>query len=268
MALPNPGQSPIVQGMVDDRANADSNGDEDLGLDEFANLPEDQGLSLDALSEAYAELIDRGSEPYEPESKEEDAGEAQPEAEDDEGEAADHESCDVTPRSILEAMLFVGNASGEPLTAKHVASLMRGVRAQEIDQLVDELNELYDAEGSPYRIVSAGSGYLLRLRDEYGRLRDKFHGRVREARLSQAAIDVLALVAYGQPVTREEIDRLRGKPSGSLLSQLVRRQLLRLERTETKPRTRQYYTTDRFLDLFGLDSLAELPQSQELDRSF
>ena len=75
----------------------------------------------------------------------------------------------------------------------------------------------------------------------------KFYGRVKEARLSQAAVEVLAVVAYRQPLTRDEIDALRGRPSGGLLAQLVRRQLLRIERPEDRPRQPKYLTTDRFL---------------------
>jgi segregation and condensation protein B len=102
---------------------------------------------------------------------------------------------------------------------------------------------------------------------EFAPLHDKLLGRVREAKLSQAAIDILAVVAYQQPVTRAEIDKLRGKPAGAMLGQLVRRDLLRIERPDTKPREPKYYTTDRFLALFGLNTLDDLPRSQELDGS-
>ena len=96
-------------------------------------------------------------------------------------------------------------------------------------------------------------------------MRNRFYGRVREATLSQAAIDILALVAYNQPITNERVSRLRGHPSGSILAQLVRRQLLRIERPDEMPRTPIYHTTPRFLALFGLESLEELPRSQELE---
>ena len=106
------------------------------------------------------------------------------------------------------------------------------------------------------------------LRDEYAPLRDKFYGRIKEARLSQAAVDVLAIVAYRQPLTRDQIDTLRGKPSSGVLAQLVRRGLLRIERPQDAPRRPQFYTTDRFLQLFGLQSLVELPRSQDEDKIF
>jgi segregation and condensation protein B len=143
---------------------------------------------------------------------------------------------------------------------------MRGVETEEIDALVAQLNGEYDEDGCPYAIVSDSGGYRLALRSEFGRIRDKFYGRVREARLSQAAVEVLSLVAYNQPQTSEEINQQRGSSSGAILSQLVRRQLLRVERPETKPRKPRYYTTERFLKLFNLASLDELPRSEDLSK--
>ena len=77
------------------------------------------------------------------------------------------------------------------------------------------------------------------------------------------AIDVLALVAYQQPLTGEKIHRLRGKPSSHILSHLVRRGLLRIERPAAKRRTPHYHTTERFLQLFNLQSLDDLPRSED-----
>jgi segregation and condensation protein B len=172
----------------------------------------------------------------------------------------------ISPRTILEAMLFVGNRSNEPLTAAGAAGLMRGVEPGEIAALIDELNDRYAANRCPYRIVNEGPGYRIRLGSAFAPLRNKFYGRIREARLSQAAIDVLAIIAYQQPLSAEDVSRLRGKPSGHLLSQLVRRQLLRAERPQVGPRKLRYLTTDRFLQLFGLDSLDDLPRSEALER--
>ena len=140
---------------------------------------------------------------------------------------------------------------------------MRDVEADEIPALIDELNRRYAARGAPYRIVGEEDGYRLALCREFHPLRNRFYGRIREARLSQAAIDVLALVAYQQPMTGEKIGRLRGKPSSHVLAHLVRRGLLRIERPDTKRRTPHYHTTDRFLQLFNLQSLDDLPRSED-----
>jgi len=160
----------------------------------------------------------------------------------------------------------VGNQENRPLTASRAAELMRGVEEGEIPAIVKELNGGYAANDCPYRVERDGGGYKLALTEKYHGLRNRFHGRVRQTRLSQAAIDVLALVAYKQPLTGDEVSRLRDKPSSHVLSQLVRRGLLRIERKKTKRRTAQYFTTDRFLELFDMQSLEDLPLSEELDR--
>ena len=143
---------------------------------------------------------------------------------------------------------------------------MRGVRVEEVDALVEELNCAYREEGCPYEIEAAGLGYRMRLLPEFNGVRENFYGRVREARLSQAAIDVLAIVAYHQPVTRADVDALRRENSARMLNQLVRRGLLRVERPESTPKSVRYHTTDRFLEFLGLESLQELPQSLDFDR--
>ena len=101
------------------------------------------------------------------------------------------------------------------------------------------------------------------LRQEFESLRFRFQGRIRQARLTQAAIDVLAIVAYEQPLSAEGVSKRRGKPSSHVLAQLVHRGLLRVERGTGKRRIGQYHTTDRFLRLFGLETLADLPRSED-----
>ncbi len=234
--------------------------------------PQPQGISLDELAEAFAQVM--GVEPRRAaESPAAKSGEPATVAADNsvasiaetpssEPAIAD-DPCPISPRTILEAMLFVGNRDNRPLTPGRAAELMRDVEPDEIPSLVDELNRRYTVGGAPYRIVGEGDGYRLTLCREFHPLRNRFYGRIREARLSQAAIDVLALVAYQQPLTGEKIGRLRGKPSSHVLAHLVRRGLLRIERPDTKRRTPHYYTTDRFLRLFNLQTLDDLPRSED-----
>jgi segregation and condensation protein B len=235
--------------------------------------PEEQAVTLDALSEAFAEVL---GQPKKAETAPE-TGPGEEAAESTEGDGQDaggpesldqpegEEPGELNPRTILEAMLFVGSPGGEPLTPQRAAELMRGVQPGEVPDLVEELNRQYAAGGCPYQIVSEGPGYRMTLRSELAAVRNRFFGRVREARLSQAALDVLAIVAYRQPISGDDVTLLRGTPSAPLLSQLVRRRLLRIERTEEKPRRTRYYTTERFLQLFHLESLSDLPQSEDLD---
>ncbi|MHC4402297.1 MAG: SMC-Scp complex subunit ScpB, partial [Planctomycetota bacterium] len=224
---------------------------------------EEQGVSLDELAKAYAEsLADPATPAAQPQQPAEapsarPAGEGDvPSAEDASpdptGELDHDDPCPLTPTTILEAMLFVGNRENEPLTSSRAAELMRGVEPGEIPALVDELNRRYASSGCPYRVVSQGAGYQLVLDKAFDSVRGRFYGRVREARLSQAALDVLAIVAYRQPIVGDEVSRLRGHPSGHLLMQMVRRRLLKIERPAGRRRPLSYRTTDRFLELFGL----------------
>jgi segregation and condensation protein B len=237
-----------------------------------------QGISLDELAEAFAQVM--GNEPRQPADVTAEAaavestsaaveveaaadGAPSATAESPTPEPVEEDACPISPRSILEAMLFVGNRENRPLSPARAAELMRDVATEEIPPLVDELNQRYVAAGSACRIIGEGEGYRLTLCAEMDGLRNRFYGRVREARLSQAAIDVLALVAYQQPATAETIGQLRGKPSNAILMTLVRRGLLRIERLETKKRTPHYHTTERFLRLFNLQTLDDLPRGED-----
>jgi segregation and condensation protein B len=227
------------------------------------------GISLRALTAAFAQAMGfrRAAPVEEPPTavSAEPAPPAAAEAETPPAPAEPVDVCPVSPQTILEALLFVGNRDGQPLTARQAAELMRGVEPGEIGELVDRLNRRYQERGCPYQVIDDGPGYRLTLRKTFGPLRERFYGRIRETRLSQAAIDVLAIVAYRQPITADQVRQLRDKPSGRLLSQLVRLGLLRVERSETPPGKLQYATAPRFLELFGLESIDDLPQSEEPD---
>ena len=169
-----------------------------------------------------------------------------------------------SPVRIIEALLFVG---GPPLTAVRACEAVRGLTEQQFLEAIDTLNRDYRRQGRPYAIEAHGHGYLLTLRSKYRHVPEKLYGSVREARLSQAAVDVLALVAYRQPATKQEIDSVRGAESGGVLRQLVRRGLVAVtQRGEAGQREVKYGTTPRFLSLFGLRSLDDLPQTQDLQK--
>lgn len=167
-------------------------------------------------------------------------------------------------KRIVEALLFVG---GAPLTAAGAAEVVRGLTAEQFSETIAELNQDYRRQGRPYLIRLNDKGYVLELRPRFKPVWDKLYGTMREARLSPAAIDVLALVAYRQPATKQEIDSIRGTESGHLLRQLVRRRLIAIvHRAESNQRQVSYGTTERFLELFALKSLDDLPQTQDLQK--
>ena len=170
----------------------------------------------------------------------------------------------LIPRQILEAALFVGGAS---LTSKKLASLLRAEFDSEfIEHAIDELNSTYRAQERPYEIRLGEGGYRLTLRSSFESVRNRVFGMgPREVRLNQEALEVLALVAYQQPVSREEIEETRQSPAGTVLRQLLRREMIAIERSAGSAEKVAYRTTDRFLDAFGLASLEELPQAEELN---
>ena len=211
-----------------------------------APFPRQQGISLDELAAAYAQAMGAAAPPEEargagcqPACSEgvqlaQDELETRPTPAPQTETTDDDACCPIGPRSILEAMLFVGDPAGQVLSPARAAELMRGVESDEIPGLVEEFNQRYATNGSPYHVVSEEGGYRLTLRKPFHALRDQFYGRVREARLSLAAVDVLSIVAYRQPLTADEVSRLRDKPSGHVLSQLVHRGLLRIERAAAR----------------------------------
>jgi segregation and condensation protein B len=167
------------------------------------------------------------------------------------------------PHRIVEALLFVG---GPPLTAERAGEAVRGLGPEQFLQVVETLNRDYRRQGRPYRVQRRQQGYELVLLPRYRGVLDRLYGSVREARLSPAALDVLALVAYRQPVTRQEVESLRGLDSGGPLRQLVRLGLVALQRGESGQREVAYGTTPRFLKLFQLRSLDDLPRTLDLQQ--
>jgi segregation and condensation protein B len=161
------------------------------------------------------------------------------------------------PARLIEALLFAG---GQPLTPDRAAAVVRGLSADHVRNLVDELNRTYRRQNRPYAIQSTEQGYVLALRSRYHAVVERLAGGPREARLSKAAVEVLSLIAFRQPVTRADIDGQRGSDSGALIRQLVRLGLVSVLPDSA------YGTTPRFLDLFGLQSLDDLPQTLDLQQ--
>jgi segregation and condensation protein B len=167
------------------------------------------------------------------------------------------------PHRIVEAMLFMG---GQPLTEATARSAIRGLTAEQFHAAIDGLNRDYRRQGRPYSIHLQVAGYVLTLRQRYRPLADRLHGGTREAKLSQPAIDVLSLVAYRQPATKQEVDALRGAESGALLRLLVRHGLIAVVRGDASTKEVSYGTTAKFLEMFGLGSLEDLPRTQDLQQ--
>lgn len=169
----------------------------------------------------------------------------------------------ITPAQVIEGALFVG---GGPLSAGKLYALLRGTIAlEDVPELIDDLNHLYASQNRPYEIRLGDGGYVLDLCPDYEKLRHRVFGQgPREVRLTQDQLEVLALVAYRQPISEAGIAALGRPEAGNVLRQLLRRELVGLERGEQGPKDVTYHTTERFLSVFGLASLAELPQPEDL----
>ena len=168
--------------------------------------------------------------------------------------------------SVIEAVLFVGNQKNCTLNTDQIVEKLRNVSVEDVAHAVIVLNEHYRERNSPYTIISESDGYRMVLRPEFEPVRDNFFGKVREYRLPQQAIDTLAVVAYRQPITAEEVQSIRQQPCSAVLNQLVRRNLLKINReVQDKKNVIRYRTTTRFLDLCQIKSLDDLPRADELD---
>lgn len=175
--------------------------------------------------------------------------------------AASSDACSTppSPLRIIEALLF---ASGRPLTAELAASVIRGLPSDDFQHAIDTLTRDYRRQNRPYAIQPTEQGYVLSLKPRYQNLRERLTGAPREARLSRAAVEVLSLIAFQQPIARSDIDGQRGSDSGALIRPLVRLGLIAaLPGKEKEP---AYGTTARFLELFGLRSLDDLPRTGDL----
>jgi segregation and condensation protein B len=180
----------------------------------------------------------------------------------------DNAASPISPKTIVESILFVGAPQGAKLTTRQIAAILRDVSPQEVSQIIKDLNQDYESENSAFRIVNEKGVVKMALEATLAPFQQSFFGRNKTVKLSQTAIDVLAVVAYNQPVSREEVDKIRGKSSGSIVTQLLRRELLSVVDSEAHPtkqkaKQRRFATTDKFLDFLGLTDLDDLPQSHE-----
>ena len=157
----------------------------------------------------------------------------------------------------IEALLFATDA---PLSSGRLRALFSNAEAKEITSAIEELQKDYTAAGFAFTIVEFGGGYQIATRPEYAPLVERlFKGR-RYARLSRAGLEVLAIVAYRQPITRLEIDEIRGVQSSGAIATLSERNLLTVVgRSEAVGHPLLYGTTREFLSHLGLKALGQLP---------
>ncbi len=221
--------------------------------------------ALDAV-EAVAGDLNSVSATLSDESEEEIA--SPPEASDEQSAAASPPApeADVRPDpvQVIEALLFVG---GQPLTAKTIGELLHGdLEVGFVERAIEDIRNRYARQNRPYEIRLGENGYRITLCSDFEPIRNRVYGfGPKQVRLSQETLEILALVAYRQPITRKRTEELAGRNAGSALRQLTERGLLHLDAPHDGAEESQYRTSPRFLQLFGIARLDDLPQIEDLN---
>jgi segregation and condensation protein B len=170
----------------------------------------------------------------------------------------------VIDDTILEALLF---STHHPLTGQRLGELLDVKSQKAIRKAVQALNALYEETGRTFRVEQVAGGYQLLSLPEYGDVLKRLHQKEGDAKLTKAALETLAIIAYKQPILRADIEAIRGVACGETIRSLMEKHLVNIAgRAEEPGRPILYGTTKRFLQLFGLNNLKDLPQSEELPK--
>lgn len=162
----------------------------------------------------------------------------------------------------LEAALFVAEGA---LTAKKLAQFAALPDSTAIPGMVEELNAGYEVDQSAWRVERLATGYQLMTRPVFARWLDKVHERQARLKLSPPAMETLTIIAYRQPLTRADLEEVRGVQSTELLKQLMERGLVKVVgEHDSLGRPYLYGTTRLFLESFGIRSLEDMPMADEL----
>ena len=225
---------------------------------------EDEQIKDEDLMEEITSLQEQGvlEEPDEDDDFSDDIA-------DDEGEMVDEDDdfadgMDVTVESVIEAVLF---ASDEPLSAQRLVNIVETGSVKQVRQCVENLNGKYEDGNFAFRIEQLAGGYQMMTLSTYNIWLKKLLRARTDTKLSQAALETLAIISYKQPVIRADIEAIRGVAAGEMIRSLMYKGLVKIVgRAEVLGRPMLYGTTKKFLDSFGLNTLKDLPKIEELKR--
>ena len=165
--------------------------------------------------------------------------------------------------SIIEALIL---ASPEPLPARKIAGMVEGVTPSSAGRAVAQLNNRYMEAGCSFRLRELAGGFQFYIVPEFAGYVQELFARRRKMRLTRASLETLAIVAYRQPVTKSEIEHVRGVASDGVVHNLLQKKLITIRgRAKTVGKPLQYGTTDEFLKFFGLAGLSDLPKMSEIE---
>lgn len=169
---------------------------------------------------------------------------------------------EIQAEQIIEAVLF---GSDTPLPPARIAQLVGAGDAKAVRRHIDSLNQRYDENGHAFRIEEIAGGYRFLTRPQYNTWLSRLREDRAETRLSPAALETLAIVAYKQPIVKADIEAIRGVAVGEVVNRLREMNLVKIVgRAEELGRPMLYGTTKRFLEVFGLANLDDLPQIEAL----
>lgn len=171
--------------------------------------------------------------------------------------------------SVIEALIF---SSPEPISWEKLSSIIRESE-EELDldrntilKIIDQLNQRFEENDLSFRIEETGGGFTFTTQPRFHPWLSIFQHENAYRKLSQSAIESLAIVAYRQPITKPEIDQIRGVDSGYILRQLLEKMLVKVAgRADSPGKPLLYKTTSYFLKHFGINSVKELPKPREID---
>ncbi len=166
-------------------------------------------------------------------------------------------------KPIVEALIF---ASDTPITEQRIKNVITELETTDIEAIVVQLNEEYDQNGHAFRIARLAGGYQFITRSDYAQyIKQYYKGRTR-TKLSRAALETLAIIAFKQPISRPEIDAIRGVNSDGVVKNLLERNLIYISgRSDQIGHALLYSTTPEFLQYFGINSIADLPRPREIE---
>ncbi|MEA3414596.1 MAG: SMC-Scp complex subunit ScpB [Thermodesulfobacteriota bacterium] len=166
-------------------------------------------------------------------------------------------------KKIIEALLFVSDSS---LTIDRIKSVLALNSTKEIQDALSALSDEYEARKGGFYLHAVAGGYQIRTRPEYTKWIKRLI-RTKPVRISKAAMETLAIVAYKQPIVRSDIEHIRGVDCGGILRTLLERKFIRiLGRKEIPGRPLIYATTRQFLEIFDLKDLKDLPTTEEIEK--
>jgi segregation and condensation protein B len=173
------------------------------------------------------------------------------------------DDAELTTESVVEAVLF---ASDESLSAARLADIV-GIGVKQIREHIKNLNDKYEANDNAFRIEQIAGGYQMLTLSDYNHWLKKLLRVRSDSKLSPAALETLAIIAYKQPVIRADVEAIRGVQVGEVIRNLMYKGLVKIVgRAEVLGRPMLYGTTKKFLETFGLNSLKDLPKIEELKK--